>query len=159
MKCRDLAMAVGLCVSALRGQDAPVLTTFSDLVRAAGLEPTLEGPGPFTVFAPTDAAFSKLPFASVEVLHMPEHKDMLKKLLAYHLVEGRLTRPLLVRRVEEGHGTAQIRTVGGHLLWLSQQGAEFVLRDEQGNVARITQADIRRPNGVLYVIDSVVVPK
>ncbi|MEO5922756.1 MAG: fasciclin domain-containing protein [Bryobacteraceae bacterium] len=135
------------------------LSTFASLIKVAGLDDTLEGPGPFTVFAPTDAAFTKLPFATIDVLRMPVHKDMLTKVLTYHVVEGKLSRPLLLRRIEEGHGTAQIRTVGGHTLWLSMQGEEFLLRDEQGNFAKITQTDIRQSNGVIHVIDAVVMPK
>jgi uncharacterized surface protein with fasciclin (FAS1) repeats len=172
MRMRGLAITVTALIGTISGQEvrpaenifatashSAKLTTLTELVKTAGLEPTLEGPGPFTVFAPTDAAFSKLPFATTEVLRMPVHKDMLTKVLTYHVVEGRLSSPLLVRRMEEGRGTAQIRTVGGHLLWVSMQGEEFILRDEQGNTARITQSDIKQSNGVIHVIDSVVMPK
>jgi uncharacterized surface protein with fasciclin (FAS1) repeats len=138
---------------------ASELTTLAGVVKAAGLLETLEGPGPFTVFAPTNDAFAKLPFGTLDVLRMRVHKDVLTKVLTYMIVEGRLSSSLLLRRIREAHGTAQLRAVDGHTLLLSQQDGDFVLQDEQGNRARILQADIKQSNGVIHIVDAVVLPR
>ena len=139
--------------------NAAELHTLTRLLKIDRLEETLTGPGPFTLFAPINDAFTNLPFGTVDVLGMPEHEDVLVKVLRYHLVEGRLTTPILRRRIEEGHGTASIRTVGGHTLWLSLENEIFHLRDELGNTSNLTQLDIKQSNGVIHVMDAVVLPR
>jgi uncharacterized surface protein with fasciclin (FAS1) repeats len=133
-------------------------TTLVAAVKAAGLVDTLKGPGPFTVFAPTNEAFSKLPAGTVDTLLKPENKDTLTKVLTYHVVAGKLSASDLKKMIKHGKGTAELTTVSGGKLWVSQEGKQLVLKDEKGNMSSITIADVFQSNGVIHVIDTVVMP-
>ncbi len=133
-------------------------TTLVAAVKAAGLVDTLESAGPFTVFAPTNAAFGKLPAGTVDTLLKPENKAMLTKVLTYHVVAGRLSRKDLEKQIAMGHGSAMLKTVSGGTLTATMKGSNVVLTDEKGGMATITQADVFQSNGVIHVIDSVVLP-
>jgi uncharacterized surface protein with fasciclin (FAS1) repeats len=134
-------------------------TTLVAAVRAAGLVETLEGPGPFTVFAPTNEAFSKLPAGTVDTLLKPENKATLTKVLTYHVVAGRLSSHDLMKRIKEGNGTAELTTVEGGKLWITlQDGKRLELKDEKGGTAMVTIANVFQSNGVIHVIDTVVMP-
>jgi uncharacterized surface protein with fasciclin (FAS1) repeats len=133
-------------------------TTLVAAVKAAGLVETLEGPGPFTVFAPVNAAFAKLPAGTVQTLLKPENKDTLVKILTYHVVAGKLSSAELKKEIKMGGGKAMLKTVSGGTLWAMIDGKAIVLKDEKGDVARITQADVFQSNGVIQVIDTVLLP-
>ena len=133
-------------------------TTLVAAVKAAGLLETLEGPGPFTVFAPTNEAFAKLPAGTVDTLLMPENKATLTKILTYHVVAGRLSASDLKKEIKAGNGTAQLTTVEGGKLWASIQGGNIMLKDEKGGTALVTIPNVIQSNGVIHVIDSVVQP-
>jgi uncharacterized surface protein with fasciclin (FAS1) repeats len=133
-------------------------TTLVAAVKAAGLVETLEGPGPFTVFAPTNEAFNKLPAGTVDTLLKPENKDTLNKVLTYHVVAGRLSAADLKKQIKAGNGTAQLTTVEGGKLWASLQDGSIVLKDEKGGTALVTIPNVFQSNGVIHVIDSVVLP-
>jgi uncharacterized surface protein with fasciclin (FAS1) repeats len=134
-------------------------TTLVAAVKAAGLVETLQGTGPFTVFAPTNAAFSKLPSGTVDTLLKPENKPTLAKVLAYHVVPGRLSSADLKKQIKAGNGTATLKTASGGTLWAMQQGKDVVLKDEKGGMAVVTQANVFQSNGVIHVIDTVVLPQ
>ncbi|MDR3456558.1 MAG: fasciclin domain-containing protein [Verrucomicrobiae bacterium] len=128
-------------------------------VKAADLVDTLQGAGPFTVFAPTDAAFGKLPAGTVETLVKPENKALLTGILTYHVVAGNLTFKELAKLIKEGHGQAALTTVNGAKLTVMMNGEHnIVLKDTKGNVANISTYDVNQSNGVIHVIDSVVMP-
>ena len=131
-------------------------TTLVAAVKAAGLVDTLQSPGPFTVFAPVNAAFEKLPAGTVDTLLKPENKDMLVKVLTYHVVAGKLTSMDLKKQIKAGHGKAMLKTVSGGMLWAMMDGSMIVLKDEKGGIAKITQANVGQSNGIIHVIDSVV---
>lgn len=133
-------------------------TTLVAAVKAAGLVETLEGPGPFTVFAPTNEAFDKLPAGTVETLLKPENKPTLTKVLTYHVVAGRLGSHELMKMIKEGNGKAELATVEGGKLWVMQDGKNIVLKDEKGGMATVTIANVYQSNGVIHVIDTVVMP-
>ncbi len=133
-------------------------TTLVAAVKAAGLVETLEGPGPFTVFAPTNEAFNKLPAGTVDTLLKPENKEMLTKVLTYHVVAGRWSASDLKKQIKAGNGTAELTTVEGGKLWASMQGNQIMLKDEKGGTAFVTIADVFQSNGVIHVIDSVLLP-
>lgn len=133
-------------------------TTLVAAVQAAGLADTLKGPGPFTVFAPTDAAFEKLPTGAVDGLLKPEMKSDLSRVLTYHVVAGDLDVATLVQRIEAGGGTAALRTVEGTPLSAKLDGDTVTLSDAKGGVARVTTADVRQSNGVIHVVDAVLMP-
>jgi uncharacterized surface protein with fasciclin (FAS1) repeats len=134
-------------------------TTLVAAVKAAGLVQTLESPGPFTVFAPTNEAFAKLPAGTVDTLLKPENKAMLTKVLTYHVVSGRLSASDLKKQIKAGNGTAELTTVEGGKLWASlQDGNHIVLKDEKGGTAMVTIPNVFQSNGVIHVIDSVVLP-
>ncbi|MGA8028409.1 MAG: fasciclin domain-containing protein [Bryobacteraceae bacterium] len=133
-------------------------TTLVAAVKAAGLVDTLKGPGPFTVFAPTNAAFDKLPAGTVDTLVKPENQDQLKKILTYHVVAGRITSHKLEAMIKKDGGQAELKTVEGGTLTAMMDGNNIVLKDEKGNTATITQADVMQKNGVIHVIDSVLMP-
>jgi uncharacterized surface protein with fasciclin (FAS1) repeats len=133
-------------------------TTLVAAVKAAGLVETLEGPGPFTVFAPTNEAFAKLPTGTVDTLLKPENKATLTKVLTYHVVAGRLSAHDLMKMIKEGKGTAELTTVQGGKLWVMQTGKTITLKDEKGGTATVTIANVFQSNGVIHVIDSVVMP-
>lgn len=133
-------------------------TTLVAAVKAAGLVETLEGPGPFTVFAPTNEAFNKLPAGTVDTLLKPENKAALSKVLTYHVVAGRLGAHELMKKIKEGNGKAELTTVEGGKLWVMQDGKNIVLKDEKGGMAMVTIANVFQSNGVIHVIDAVVMP-
>lgn len=133
-------------------------TTLVAAVKAAGLVDTLKSAGPFTVFAPTNAAFDKLPAGTVDTLVKPESKDTLTKILTYHVVPGRITAKQLIAMIQKGNGTASLKTVEGGTLTASLEGQNVVLKDEKGGSAIVTQADVMQKNGVIHVIDSVLQP-
>jgi len=133
-------------------------TTLVAAVKAAGLVETLEGPGPFTVFAPTNEAFNKLPAGTVETLLKPENKATLTKVLTYHVVAGRMGAHELMKKIKEGNGKAELTTVEGGKLWVMQDGKNIVLKDEKGGMATVTIANVFQSNGVIHVIDTVVMP-
>jgi uncharacterized surface protein with fasciclin (FAS1) repeats len=133
-------------------------TTLVAAVKAAGLVETLQSPGPFTVFAPTNSAFQKLPPGIVDTLLKPENKPLLTKVLTYHVVPGRLSSADLRKQIETGHGAAMLKTVSGDMLWATMQGRDIYVRDEKGSVAKLTQVNVFKSNGVIHVIDTVVQP-
>jgi len=134
-------------------------TTLVAAVKAAGLVDTLSGPGPFTVFAPTNAAFAKLPAGTVDNLLKPENKDMLVKVLTYHVVPGRMTAVNLMKAVKDGEGAAKLKTVAGEEIWVKQAGpGKLTITDSKGDVAMVTIADVLQSNGVIHVIDTVLLP-
>jgi uncharacterized surface protein with fasciclin (FAS1) repeats len=133
-------------------------TTLVAAVKAAGLVDTLQGPGPFTVFAPTNSAFAKLPAGTVDSLLKPESKPTLTKVLTYHVVPGRLSSVDLKKQIKMGNGTATLKTVSGGTLWAMMKGNDIVLKDEKGDVSMITQANVFQSNGVIHVVDTVVLP-
>ena len=133
-------------------------TTLVAAVKAAGLVDTLKGPGPFTVFAPTNEAFAKLPAGTVDTLLKPENKDTLVKILTYHVVPGKLTAADLKKQIKAGGGKAMLKTVSGGTLTASMHGSGIMLTDEKGGTAMVTIANVMQSNGVIHVIDSVVQP-
>jgi uncharacterized surface protein with fasciclin (FAS1) repeats len=133
-------------------------TTLVAAVKAAGLVDTLKGPGPFTVFAPTNEAFAKLPAGTVETLLKPENKDMLTKILTYHVVAGRLSSAELKKEIRAGHGQATLKTVSGGTLIAMMQGSNIVLKDEKGGMSTVTIPNVFQSNGVIHVVDTVVLP-
>ena len=133
-------------------------TTLVAAVKAAGLVDTLMSAGPFTVFAPTNAAFSKLPAGTVDTLLKPENKSTLTKVLTYHVVPGRISSADLKKWIKKEKGTATLKTVSGGMLWATMQGNDIVLKDEKGAWSTITQANVFQSNGVIHVVDSVVLP-
>jgi uncharacterized surface protein with fasciclin (FAS1) repeats len=133
-------------------------TTLVAAVKAAGLVDTLKGAGPFTVFAPTNEAFAKLPAGTVETLLKPENKDMLTKVLTYHVVAGRLSASELKKQIKAGNGQATLKTVSGGTLTAMMQGGNIVLKDEKGGMSMVTIPNVFQSNGVIHVVDSVVLP-
>jgi uncharacterized surface protein with fasciclin (FAS1) repeats len=134
-------------------------TTLVAAVKAAGLVETLETPGPFTVFAPTNEAFGMLPKGTVETLLKPENKSMLTTILTYHVVAGKLDSKELARLIKAGKGKAELKTVAGGTLWASMKGDKIMLTDEKGGMATVTIKNVYQSNGVIHVIDHVVLPK
>lgn len=133
-------------------------TTLVAAVKAAGLVETLESAGPFTVFAPTNEAFDKLPKGTVDNLVKPENKSALTKILTYHVVAGRLSAEDLMAKVKIGMGKAELKTVQGGTLTVMQQGKKLYLVDEKGGKSWITIADVFQSNGVIHVINAVLMP-
>ncbi len=133
-------------------------TTLVAAVQAAGLAETLSGPGPFTVFAPTNRAFERLPAGTVQTLLRPENRSMLQGVLTYHVVPGRLTAADLMRQIRAGRGTATLRTVQGGTLTARMRGRSIVLTDARGGTATVRQADVMQSNGVIHVTDAVSLP-
>ncbi len=134
-------------------------TTLVAAVKAAGLVETLQGAGPFTVFAPTDAAFSKLPAGTVEMLVKPENKAKLTKILTCHVVAANAMSPAIAKMIADDKGTHPVKTVGGCVLQAKMMGDKITLTDENGNAATVTIADVKQSNGVIHVIDTVLLPK
>src|SRR5262245_14588624 len=134
-------------------------TTLVAAVKAAGLVDTLQGPGPFTVFAPINSAFEKLPAGTVDTLLKPENKGTLTKVLTYHVVPGRMTAASLMKAVKDGEGEAKLKTVSGDWLVAKQAGpGKLTVTDAKGDVAMVTIADVMQSNGVIHVIDTVLLP-
>ncbi|QEC55108.1 fasciclin domain-containing protein [Flavisolibacter ginsenosidimutans] len=134
-------------------------TTLVAAVKAAGLVETLESAGPFTVFAPTNAAFNKLPKGTVDNLLKSENKGSLTSVLTYHVVAGRLNASDLAKAIKAGNGTAELTTVQGGKLWAMMKGKNIWIKDEKGNTAKVTIADVNQSNGVIHVVDTVLMPK
>jgi uncharacterized surface protein with fasciclin (FAS1) repeats len=133
-------------------------TTLVAAVKAAGLVDTLKGPGPFTVFAPTNEAFAKLPAGTVDNLLKPENKDTLTKILTYHVVAGRLSAADIRKQIKAGNGQAELKTVSGGTLTATMKGKNIVLKDEKGDLATVTIPNVYQSNGVIDVIDTVLLP-
>ncbi|MCZ2498173.1 fasciclin domain-containing protein [Xylophilus sp. Kf1] len=133
-------------------------TTLVAAVKQAGLVETLKGPGPFTVFAPTNAAFNMLPASTVSTLMQPVAKPMLVKVLTYHVVAGRLDSAALAQAIRAGNGTATLTTVAGVPLRARMDGSNIVLVDVQGNTSTVTTANVYQSNGVIHVVDRVLIP-
>jgi len=134
-------------------------TTLVAAVKAAGLVETLQGPGPFMVFAPTNAAFKKLPKGTVETLLKPENKDTLVKVLTYHVVPVKALSDAIKKMVMDDGGKHPVKTVSGGTLIASTRNGNIILWDEAGNKAKVTIADVEQSNGVIHVIDTVLMPK
>ena len=135
-------------------------TTLVTAIKAAGLVETLKGKGPFTVFAPTNEAFAKLPDGTVDGLLKPESKDMLTSVLTYHVISGKLDAEAISKAIKAGNGKAELKTVNGGKLWAMMNGPKnVILKDEKGNIANISTYDVYQSNGVIHVIDAVVMPK
>jgi uncharacterized surface protein with fasciclin (FAS1) repeats len=134
-------------------------TTLVAAVKAAGLVETLKGSGPFTVFAPTNAAFAALPDGTVPALLKPENKEQLTKVLTYHVVPGRLDAAALMKAIRKGGGKATLTTASGESLWIMMNGdRNLVVRDAKGGVAAISTYDVVQSNGVIHVVDKVLLP-
>jgi len=134
-------------------------TTLVAAVKAAGLVDTLQGPGPFTVFAPTNGAFGKLPAGTVDTLVKPENKGTLTKILTYHVVPGRMTAANLMKAVKDGGGMARLKTIEGENLVVRQDGmSKLSITDAKGGTSMITVADVLQSNGVIHVVDTVLMP-
>ncbi len=180
---RSVALATFLCGAALAGPSfaanpevggAPMLaekniienavnskdhTTLVAAVKAAGLVETLEGAGPFTVFAPTNEAFEKLPAGTVETLLKPENKDMLVKILTCHVVGADAMSTDILGMIKDDGGAHMVPTLGGCMLKATTADGKIMLEDEMGDVATVTIADVEQSNGVIHVIDTVMLPK
>lgn len=133
-------------------------STLVAAVKAAGLVETLQGQGPFTVFAPTNEAFAKLPSGTVETLLKPESKAALTGVLTYHVVAGRLTAQDLIAMVKQGGGSATLKTVQGETLTVTPSGSTLSIKDKKGGTSTVTAADLIQSNGVIHVVDSVLLP-
>jgi uncharacterized surface protein with fasciclin (FAS1) repeats len=144
-----------IVTNALNSQDH---TTLVAAVKAAGLVETLQGDGPFTVFAPTNAAFDKLPAGTVDNLLKEEAKPALTGVLTYHVVPGKLDSKELMQKIKDGKGTYELTTVQGGKLWIMKKGNGLTLKDEKGGMANITIKDVYQSNGVIHVIDTVLMP-
>ena len=134
-------------------------TTLVAAVKAAGLVETLQSAGPFTVFAPTNAAFSLLPDGTVATLLKPENKSALSGVLTYHVVAGKLNALDIAKKIKEGNGTAVLTTVAGGKLMVGMEGNKVVIKDEKDGKAYVTIKDVNQSNGVIHVIDHVLLPK
>ncbi|WP_026449789.1 fasciclin domain-containing protein [Aequorivita capsosiphonis] len=134
-------------------------TTLVAAVKAAGLVETLQGGGPFTVFAPTNEAFEKLPKGTVETLLKPENKTKLQTILTYHVLSGKHSASDIMKDIKKGNGKALYKTVSGGTLTAMMKGKKVMLMDENGGMAEVTIADVNQSNGVIHVINSVVLPK
>ncbi|MCC9074288.1 fasciclin domain-containing protein [Flavobacterium sp. F-65] len=134
-------------------------TTLVAAVKAAGLVETLEGKGPFTVFAPTNEAFNKLPKGTVETLLKPENIKTLQNILTYHVVAGKMNASDVAKAIKMGGGKATLKTVSGGTLTAWMKGKDLYISDESGNKAKVTIADVNQSNGVIHVIDTVLLPK
>ena len=134
-------------------------TTLVAAVKAAGLVDTLKGPGPFTVFAPTNEAFDALPAGTVDTLLKPENKDTLSGILTYHVVAGKMDAKALTKAIAAGKGKATLKTVEGGKLVATTKGGKVMVTDEKGNVAHVTIANVYQSNGVIHVVDKVLMHK
>ncbi len=138
--------------------NSPIHKTLVAAVKAAGLVDTLNSPGPFTVFAPTDDAFAKLPAGTVEMLVKPENKDTLVKILTYHVVAGKVSAKELEKMIKKGGGKAMLKSVQGEDITATISGDKIILTDAKGGMATVTTADVFQSNGVIHVIDTVLMP-
>ncbi len=133
-------------------------TTLVTAVKAAGLVETLQGKGPFTVFAPTNSAFDMLPAGTVETLVKPESKATLTKILTYHVVAGNMDSKKIMKAIKKGDGKAMLKTVSGGTLTATMEGNDLILTDEKGGKSKVTIANVKQSNGVIHVIDTVLMP-
>jgi len=133
-------------------------TTLVTAVKAAGLVDTLQSPGPFTVFAPTNDAFSKLPAGTVDTLLKPENKKTLSNVLTYHVVPGRLTAKDLMEKIKDGNGKAMLKTVEGENLTFAEKDGKLWIWDAKGGSAQVTIRNVMQSNGIIHVIDTVLLP-
>lgn len=133
-------------------------TTLVAAVKAADLVETLQGDGPFTVFAPTNAAFEKLPKGTVSTLLMKENKEKLQAVLTYHVISGKYSAEDIMKAIKEGDGKATFKTVNGATLTAMMDGKDVVLMDGAGNKSKVTIGDVNQSNGVIHVVDTVVLP-
>lgn len=138
--------------------NSPDHTTLVAAVKAAGLVDTLSGPGPFTVFAPTNAAFAKLPAGTVDSLVRPENRAILQSILTYHVVPGRVSAAELMGMIAAGGGRASLTTAQGGRLSASMMGDRIMLVDAKGGMSHVTQGDVMQSNGVIHVVDTVLMP-
>jgi uncharacterized surface protein with fasciclin (FAS1) repeats len=138
--------------------NSPINKTLVAAVTAAGLVDTLNGPGPFTVFAPTDDAFAKLPAGTVDNLVKPENKETLVKILTYHVVPGKVSSKQLAAMIKKGGGKAELKTVQGESLIATMSGMNIIITDSKGDMATVTTPDVFQSNGVIHVIDTVLMP-
>lgn len=153
----DMSPKMNIVQNAMNSADH---TTLVAAVKAAGLVETLEGPGPFTVFAPTNEAFDKLPAGTVDNLVKPENKATLTKILTYHVVTGKWSAQDLMKKIKQGGGTAELTTVEGGKLWaMSPDERSVQLKDAKGNVATVTIPNVFQSNGVIHVVDTVLMPQ
>ena len=134
-------------------------TTLVAAVKAAGLVETLQSAGPFTVFAPTNDAFAMLPAGTVETLLKPENKAMLSTILTYHVIAGKFDAKAIAAKIKEGNGKIELTTVAGGKLWAMMKGNDLILMDEKGGTSKVTTKDVYQSNGVIHVVDHVVLPK
>jgi len=134
-------------------------TTLVAAVKAAGLVETLQSAGPFTVFAPTNSAFEMLPSGTVDNLLKPANKSALTTVLTYHVVAGRWSSADIAKMIKDGNGKAEVKTVAGGKLWIMMEGKKIAIKDESGNTAYVTIKDVNQSNGVIHVIDHVLLPK
>ena len=134
-------------------------TTLVAAVKAAGLVDTLKGAGPFTVFAPTNAAFDKLPKGTVDTLLKPENKKTLTGILTYHVVAGKMDAAAIAKGIEDGKGKFAMKTVAGGTLTAAMEGKDVIITDEKGGKSKVTIANVMQSNGVIHVVDSVLMPK
>lgn len=134
-------------------------TTLVAAVKAADLVATLQSDGPFTVFAPVNSAFEKLPAGTVETLLKPENKKLLQTILTYHVVAGKLNAKDLMAAIKKGNGKAELKTVSGGKLTAWMKGNDVYVTDENGSSAKVTIADVNQKNGVIHVVDTVLTPK
>jgi uncharacterized surface protein with fasciclin (FAS1) repeats len=151
------AFAAGTIVDTAAGSKDH--TTLVAAVKAAGLAETLSGAGPFTVFAPVNAAFDALPAGTVDTLLKPESKDQLTKILTCHVVPAKAMAADVAKMIADGSGTAKVKTVGGCELTAKLEGDKVMITDEAGGMATVTAADLAGSNGVIHVIDKVLMPK
>ncbi len=149
------AAKCNLVAAAMQSQDHQTLVA---AVKAAGLVDTLAGRGPFTVFAPTDAAFAKLPAGTVDTLLKPANRDQLRSVLTYHVVSGKVTSSQLVEAIRKGGGQAMLKTVQGGTLTARLSGASVAITDAAGGTAMVTRADLVQSNGIIHVTDAVSLP-
>ncbi len=133
-------------------------TTLVTAVKAAGLVETLQGKGPFTVFAPTNSAFDMLPAGTVDTLVKPENKAMLTKILTYHVVAGNMDSKKIMKAIKKGDGKAMFKTVAGGMLTASMDGNDLILTDEKGGKSKVTIANVKQSNGVIHVVDTILMP-
>jgi uncharacterized surface protein with fasciclin (FAS1) repeats len=133
-------------------------TTLVAAVKAAGLVDTLNSAGPFTVFAPVNAAFAALPAGTVDMLLKPENKAALAKVLTYHVVSGKWDSKSIAKMIKDNKGKAEVKAVAGGKLWLWMDGKDLVIQDEKGGKAKVTIADVYQSNGVIHVINAVLMP-
>ena len=134
-------------------------TTLVAAVKAAGLVETLKSAGPFTVFAPTNAAFAALPVGTVDTLLKPENKGMLTGILTYHVVPGKVDAAALTKMIMDGNGSTSFKTVAGGMLTAKSAGGKVMITDEKGGTSTVTIADVYQSNGVIHVVDKVLLPK